>query len=139
LCSIIGSQNVQLLDTMGLLPPSFLYKVLRQKSDKISQQLVILNIRDFRFPMATYLYSSQGYDSPPALYSTNHIDTELPTSVLLQRPNLGSFQQWVSASSGVTLQVGGTPVIRNHSGWHWGYAIWDGKRLLEWKAPLLVE
>lgn len=137
----------QHFDTYIAVSPGFLYRVLH--ADRLRRRnMIIVNTKvgesdtfigpglwvswDERFP----------FIDPADRYETRNFEQLWSTLPPIEQPTLGWKRAWLvphTPEQDFEDSLDYDHDRNSETDWPWGYAIWDGERLEEWKAPLLEE
>ncbi|KAJ5892661.1 hypothetical protein N7504_009352 [Penicillium tannophilum] len=126
------------------LGPEFLYRALHM--DRLSRRNgICLNTRPYSEGMFIGGEIELQWDDefpftePADRYETQNFEHFWSTLPPLEQPTVGWQKAWILHHSKEDSFEDALNYNREtEKDWEWGYALWDEKRLKEWKAPLLV-
>lgn len=125
------------------LGPGFLYRVLHM--DRLSQRnTVCKNTRSFWEGQFIGLGTELGWDhkfpftDPADRYDCPNFEQLWSTLPPIEQPTVGWKKPWLWPHNEEDILEDALNVEReSEADWEWSYALWDERRLKEWKAPLL--
>ncbi|KAI9932370.1 hypothetical protein ASPWEDRAFT_27365 [Aspergillus wentii DTO 134E9] len=133
----------QHFDGLAGLGPEFVYRTLRK--DRLSRRNILcLNIRGFWAGPFVGLKIGISWDEkfpftdPADQHEMPNFEQFWSTLSPLERPTLGWKKAWLLPHNEHDMLEDCMNFERKtETDWEWGYALWDDRRLMEWKAPLL--
>ncbi|KAJ5595232.1 uncharacterized protein N7459_001440 [Penicillium hispanicum] len=130
------------LNAFTSIGPDFLYRALhtsRQRRRKMmTKNMDISAISFIGWYTGVYLEEWRPFHEPADPYGIQNFEAFWSTLPQIEQPNLGWRKIWLLPhTSEDSLLEALNPNRNPEIDWIWGYALWDGKRLKEWKAPIL--
>jgi hypothetical protein len=126
------------------LGPEFLYRIVHL--DRLSRRNVLCNnarpcYTPFIGPELGLSWDKKfPFIEPADRHDTPNFEQFWSTLSPLEQPTVGWKRAWVLPHNKEDILEDALDYDRKHEqDWEWGYALWDEKRLEDWKAPLLVE
>lgn len=127
------------------LGPEFLYRVLHM--DRLSRRnIVCINTRGFWPGPFIGLRIGLSWDhkfpfiDPADRHESPNFEHLWSTLSPLEQPSVGWKKAWLLPHNQEDILEDSMDFDReSETDWEWGYALWDERRLKEWRAPLLVE
>ncbi|MCJ1378707.1 hypothetical protein MMC17_001806 [Xylographa soralifera] len=146
----------QCLGNIVCMGPSFLYKVLHQRTYEKRCGLIADNVTLEGFALMDLLdciyIKDKDFIFPADKYDRDDIRVVLSSLSLLEQPNVAWIRHWYRDGTIDRIVPEGyydAPFQSNCSdfqssfghprGWPWAYVLWDLETLRFWQAPLLVE
>lgn len=125
------------------LGPNFLYRVLHM--DRLSRRNIICkNIRGFWQGPFVGIQIGLSWDEkfpftdPAARHESPKFEQLWSTLPPIEQPTMGWKKSWLLTHNEHDILEDSLDLDRKaEKDWEWGYALWDERRLNEWKAPLL--
>lgn len=127
--------------------PSFLYKVLHQKTYERRCELIADTTSTSQNSLSHLLgsinceYVNDFFIFPADKYERDDIQVALPLMPPLEQPNMAWIRFWYKDEpiDDIVPENYSDGLLGNRKGWEWSYVLWDEKRLRDWKSPLLEE
>lgn len=130
------------LDAFTSIGPDFLYRALhtsrRRRRKMVTKNMDSSTISFIGWSLGISWDERLPFLDPAARHEIQNFEQFWSTLPPIEQPNLGWRKAWLLPHSSEDSLPEALNLHRNpETDWTWGYALWDGKRLKEWKAPML--